>query len=143
MAALTDGKPRAVHPEETKEREVSIAGKEQHFVCGSQAHENGNGFSIAPLPRAALVARPEDLVGPHWLSVTAGWDTMGDVFARARTVLRDGSGMRSGSFDMQWSLGELQFLNQVVSDTAEGDWVHSKVTRVEVHGCWCVCCLVR
>jgi hypothetical protein len=149
MGALTDGKPRVVHPDDIKERVVSIAGKAQHYVCGSQAHENnrpvgvggaggnrrestanGGGFSITPLPRAALVSRPEDLVGPHWLSVTACWGTMDDMFARARAVLRDGSGMRSGAFDMQWSMGELRFWNQV-SDTAEGDWAHSTVTRVD------------
>jgi hypothetical protein len=57
--------------------------------------------------------------------------------ARAGTslgaVLRDyydGSGMRSGAFDMQWSMGELRFWNQV-SDAAEGDWAHSTVTRVD------------
>jgi hypothetical protein len=145
VGALTDGKPRVVHPDDMKERGVSIAGKAQHYVCGSQAHENhrpvgqgsagGNrrestGFSIAPLPRAALVSRPEDLVGPCWLSVTACWGTMDDVFARARVVLRDGSGMRSGAFDMQWGMGELRFWNQV-SDAAEGDWAHSTVTRVD------------
>ena len=42
----------------------------------------------------------------------------------------DGSGMRSGAFDMQWSMGELRFWNQV-SDAAEGDWAHSTVTRVD------------
>ena len=108
MGALTDGKPRVVHPDDIKERGVSIAGKAQHYVCGSQAHENhrpvgmggagGNrrestGFAISPLPRAELVSRPENLVGPHWLSVTACWDTMDDMFARARAVLRDGSGI--------------------------------------------------
>ena len=145
MGALTDGKPRVVHPDDIKERGVSIAGKAQHYVCGSQAHENhrpvgiggaggnrreSNGFVISPLPRAELVSRPENLVGPHWLSVTACWDTMDDMFARARAVLRDGSGMRSGAFDMQWSMGEFRFWNQV-SDTAEGDWAHSTVTRMD------------
>ena len=76
------------------------------------------------------MARPENLVGPHWLSVAGCWDAMGDMFARARAVLRDGSGMRSGSFEMQWSMGELRFWNQV-SDTAEADWAHSTVARTD------------
>jgi hypothetical protein len=69
-----------VHPDDIKERGVSIAGKAQRHVCGSQAHENhravgqggagGNrrestGFAISPLPRAELVSRPENLLGHH------------------------------------------------------------------------------
>ena len=76
------------------------------------------------------MSRPENLVVPYWLSVTACWNTIDDMFARARAVLRDGSGMRSGAFDMQWSMGECRFWNQV-SDTAEGDWAHSTVTRMD------------
>lgn len=133
MADLTNGKPMVVHPQDIKERGVSVAGKEQHYVCGSQAVEalnGGEGFTITPLSREELVSYPEQAMGPYWLSVTACWSTMDDLFERARTVLRDGSGVRSGSFDVQWSMGELRFWNQV-SDTPDADWKHTVVTRVE------------
>jgi hypothetical protein len=42
VARLTDGKPRVVHPAEIKERSAHIAGKEQHWACGSAATELEN-----------------------------------------------------------------------------------------------------
>ena len=39
MGSLTDGKPMVVHPLEIKERRIVVAGKAQHYVCGSQARE--------------------------------------------------------------------------------------------------------
>jgi hypothetical protein len=55
---------------------------------------------------------------------------MDDLFERARAVLRDGNGLRSGTFEVQWGLAELRFWNQV-SDTKEGDWPRTMATRVE------------
>ena len=131
MAALTDGKPKVVHPEEVKERGATVAGKAQHYICGAQAMElDGGGFSLSPLAREELVSSPEERVGYQWASVTATWATMDDLFERARAVLRDGNGLRSGTFELQWGMAELRFWNQV-SDTKEGDWSHTMATRLE------------
>jgi hypothetical protein len=48
MAALTDGKPKVVHPEEVKERGATVAGKAQHCTCGTQAMELDGG-GVQPL----------------------------------------------------------------------------------------------
>lgn len=131
VSLFPNGKPMVVHPQEIKERGVSVAGKAQHYVCGSQAQERDTGgFVISPLPRGELASLPEEFLGQNWQSVTACWGTVDEMFERARGVLRDGSGVRSGSFEVQWSLNELRFWNQV-SDTAIGDWKHSTVTRIE------------
>jgi hypothetical protein len=141
MGALTDGKPMVVHPLEIKERRVVVAGKAQHYVCGSQAREEDTGgFSISALPiydmatvqdaggGFDLASTPDKRLGQMYDSVTAMWGVMGDVFANARGVLRDGNGVRSGMFQMPFSLADFRFWNQV-SDTADDAWSRSTYPR--------------
>lgn len=132
MTTLTDGKPMVVHPLDIKTRGVVVAGKDQHYVCGSEAHEEeGGGFRISPLARSALVSMPCSFLGEEYESVTGMWGVMDDVFSEARGVLRSGNGVRSGSFTMPFSFAEYRFWNQV-SDTKASDWKttnHSKLER--------------
>ena len=135
MASLTDGKPRVVHPDAIKDRSVHIAGKEQHWVCGSVATElapnlpgTGSvgpyGFSVRRIARDDIISRPEDVLGEEYTSCTSEWDNMELVFAGIRGVLRCGSGARSGSFETPWSLQTFRFWNQV-TDTKRSDWARS------------------
>ena len=132
MSDLTDGKPRVVHPAEIKERGFYIAGKEQHWVCGSAASERihieglqeGGGFDTWPMPRNELISLPEDVLGEHCVSVTSEWENVEALFAGVRNVLRSGSGIRSGSFDVQWTINTWRFWNQV-TDTPPEAWSKS------------------
>ena len=146
VGALTDGKPMVVHPRDVKERGVFIAGKAQHYVCGSKAMEMAPGlnhagfvgfhplgeagFDITPLARNELVSFPELRLGQEYESVTGMWGGVDDIFARARMALRDGNGVRSGSFEMPWTYAEWRFWNQV-SDTKPDDWARSTVSVMD------------
>ena len=131
MSALTDGKPIVVHPSTVKERVLMVAGKSQHYIFGTEAHElDAGGFRLSPLARTEFSTFPEGALGHTWASVTAMWRTMDDLFERARVVLRDGTGMRSGMFQVDMDLSEMRFWNQV-TDTKPGDWTHTTETRVE------------
>ena len=145
MGSLTDGKLMVVHPLEIKERRIVVAGKAQHYVCGSQAREEAaGGFSISALPTCDgatgphqdgmggfdLASGPEKKLGQMHDSVTAMWGVMDDMFANARGVLRDGNGVRSGQFQMPFSLADFRFWNQV-SDAADGAWRRTMHVQME------------
>lgn len=134
MASLTDGKPRVVHPDAIKDRSIHIAGKEQHWVCGSVAtertEEGQEGFSVRRITREDIISRPEDVLGEEYTSCTSEWDNMELVFAGVRGVLRCGSGSRSGSFETPWSLQTFRFWNQV-TDTNRREWARSATQTKE------------
>jgi len=137
MMALTDGKPHVAHPLDIKARGVVVAGKAQHYVCGSQAvEEAGGGFRISPYAPVfdgsleGMCSLPCKLLGQEYESVTGMWGVMDDMFSCARGVLRDGSGVRSGSFTMPFSLAEFRFWNQV-SDTDPASWSTTQETKME------------
>jgi hypothetical protein len=100
-------------------------------VCGSGAteleHAEGlqeTGFHTWPTPRRDVVSRPEELLGDHWTSATSEWGNVEEVFRGTRDILRAGSGLRLGSFEMQFAMSTFRFWNQV-TDTATGDWRRS------------------
>ena len=78
-----------------------------------------------------LASGPEKKLGQMYESETAMWGVMDDLFANARGVLRDGNGVRSGQFQMPFSLADFRFWNQV-SDTADDAWrrtIHVQMER--------------
>jgi hypothetical protein len=73
---------------------------------------------------------PEQRLGQEFESVTGTWGGVDDLFARAQMVLRDGNGVRSGSFELPWTHAEWRFWNQM-SDTKPDDWSRSTASVMD------------
>jgi hypothetical protein len=68
--------PRVVHPKDMKVREINVAGRELHFVCGVSAMENveEGTFTFKKIRRANFYMYPEDALGGGVQSCSIMWE---------------------------------------------------------------------
>jgi hypothetical protein len=81
--------PRIVHPKDVKVREIHVAGRELHFVCGVSAVENvaEGTFSFKKIRRVNFYMYPEDALGGGVQSSSIMWEQIENVFRGIRTVM--------------------------------------------------------
>ena len=112
MSVVMQLLPRVVHFKDVKVREIHVAGRDLHFVCGVCAMENvGNGtFSFKKIRRASFYMYPEDALGGVVQSSSIMWEQIESLFDGIRGVMQRNGNSRSGSFGIPWAACCMLFL---------------------------------
>ena len=109
MADVLHMLPRVVHPVDVQRHEISVNGRDWHYLCGVIATENiysGNGrpksvkegFHLKLLDRKVFVMYPEEKLGGFINSASAQWQAIDALFQGVRDVMRSGTAFTSGTF---------------------------------------------
>ena len=104
--------PRVVHPIDVKAREIHVAGRDLHFVCGVSAVkslEKGT-FIFKEIPRKHFWMYPEDALGGGVQSASILWERVESLFQGIRDVMQKNGNSRSGSFSMPWTAACMTFI---------------------------------
>ena len=114
MADVLHMLPRVVHPVDVQRHEISVNGRDWHYLCGVIATENiysGNGrpksvkegFHLKLLDRKVFVMYPEEKLGGFINSASAQWQAIDALFQGVRDVMRSGTAFTSGTFSIAWT----------------------------------------
>jgi hypothetical protein len=111
MADVLHMLPRVVHPVDVQGHEISVNGRNWHYLCGVIGTENlfsGNGrptsvkegFHLQLLDRKVFVMYPEEKLGGFINSASAQWQAIDALFQGVRDVMRSGTAFTSGTFSI-------------------------------------------
>ena len=114
MADVLHMLPRVVHPVDVQRHEISVNGRDWHYLCGVIGTENiysGNGrpksvkegFHLKLLDRKVFVMYPEEKLGGFINSASAQWQAIDALFQGVRDVMRSGTAFTSGTFSIAWT----------------------------------------
>jgi hypothetical protein len=104
--------PRVVHPKDVKVREIHVAGRQLHFVCGVSAVENvaKGSFTFKKIRRSTFYMYPEDALGGGIQSASIMWERVENLFQGIRDLMKTHGNARSGSFSIQWTAACMSFI---------------------------------
>ncbi len=100
-----------VHPKDVKVREIHVAGRDLHFVCGVSAVEdleNGS-FSFHKIRRGKFYMYPEEALGAGVQSASIMWERVEGLFQGIRDLMQNNGNSRSGSFSLPWTAACMSF----------------------------------
>jgi hypothetical protein len=114
MSSVLNLVPRVVHPSDVKAREIHVAGREFHFVCGVSSTEYVDHFGFKKIPRNRFVMYPEEALGAGIQSASIMWERMEELFQGIRDVMTKSGNARSGSFSLPWTQACMDFFEVCV-----------------------------
>ena len=100
MSSVLNLVPRVVHFSDVKAREIHVAGRDFHFVCGVSSTEYVDHFGFKKIPRKNFCMYPEEVLGAGIQSATIMWERVEALFQGIREVMVKSGNARSGSFSM-------------------------------------------
>ncbi len=106
--------PRVVHPKDAKVREIHVAGRQLHFVCGVVAVENvtKGSLTFTKIRRSTFYMYPEDALGGGVQSASIMWERIEILFQGIRDLIKTHGNARSGSFSISipWTAACMSFI---------------------------------
>ena len=120
MSSVLNMVPRVVHPLDVKRREMHVAGRDYHYVCGVSATEYvgegvGNGhFVFKKIPRERFSMYPEEKLGAGIQSASIMWENVEALYVGIRDIMVKNGTARSGSFSLHWSASCMAFFEVCV-----------------------------
>ncbi len=115
MSSVLNLVPRVVHFSDVKAREIYVAGRDLHFVCGVSSTEYVDQFGFKKTPRKHFSMYPEEVLGAGIQSATIMWERVEAVFQGIREVMVKSGNARSGSFSMPWTSACMAFFEVCAS----------------------------
>ena len=109
MSSVLNLVPRVVHFSDVKAREIHVAGRDFHFVCGVSSTEYVDHFGFKKIPREKFCMYPEEVLGGGIQSATIMWERVEGLFQGIREVMVKSGNARSGSFSMPWTSACMDF----------------------------------
>jgi hypothetical protein len=109
MASVLNLVPRVVHPSDVKAREIHIAGRDLHFVCGVSSTEYVDHFEFKKIPRDSFFMYPDEKLGAGIQSASIMWERLEALFQGIREVMVKNGNARSGSFSIPWTSACMDF----------------------------------
>lgn len=112
MSLVMELLPRVVHPKDVKVREIHVAGRQLHFVCGVSAVENvtKGSFTFKKIRRSTFYMYPEDALGGGVQSASIMWERVENLFQGIRDLMKTHGNARSGSFSIPWTAACMSFI---------------------------------
>ena len=109
MSSVLNLVPRVVHFSDVKAREIHVAGRDWHYVCGVSSTEYVDHFGFKKIPRKHFFMYPEEVLGAGIQSATIMWERVEALFQGIREVMVKNGNARSGSFSMPWTSACMDF----------------------------------
>ena len=111
MSVVMELVPRVVHPQLVKLREIPVAGRDLHYVCGVSAVEDVEKgiFTFSKIRRRNFYTYPEDVLGAGVQSATMMWERIESLFQGIRDLMQNNGNSRSGSFSLPWTTACMPF----------------------------------
>jgi hypothetical protein len=92
-------------------REIHVAGRDLHFVCGVSAVEDveNESFSFHKIRRGKFYMYPEKALGAGVQSASIMWERVEGLFEDIRDLMQNNGNSRSGSFSLPWTAACMSF----------------------------------
>jgi hypothetical protein len=114
MADVLHMLPRVVHLVDVQRHEISVNGRDWHYLCdviGTESIFSGNarpsslkeGFHLKLLDPKVFVMYPEEKLGGFINSASAQWQAIDAFLQGVRDVMISGFALTSGTFSIAWT----------------------------------------